>query len=278
MEQKVERRLLLEGIYLKYGYDFRDYAESSMDRRIESLLSKFGIRDEPELLAMILRDKDFFYRIIPSMTISTSEMFRDPTFFFSLRHNVIPLLKTYPNLNIWVAGCSTGEEVYSLAILLKEEGLYERSRIYATDINPKSLEAAEEGIYDLNCVRSFTRNYTLAGGIATPSDYYTADYDRARFRPSLRENVIFSEHNLATDAVFMEAHLILCRNVLIYFNRALQSQVLELFYDSLSPRGFMGLGSKETLRFSTVDDNFDAIDSSNKIFQKNPTRRVRATS
>ena len=270
INSKIERKLLLEGIYLKYGYDFRGYAENSMDRRIESLLSRHGISDEPELLAKILRDKEFFYKMIPSMTISTSEMFRDPAFFLSLRHNVVPMLRTYPNLNIWIAGCSTGEEVYSLAIMLKEEGLYDRSRIYATDINPKSLQAAEEGIYDLNCVRNFTKNYTLAGGIATPSDYYTANYERARFRANLRENVIFSEHNLATDSVFMEAHLVLCRNVLIYFNRELQSQVLELFYDSLSPRGFMGLGSKESLRFSSVDGKFDAVDFSNKVFKKNP--------
>ncbi|MEN0059973.1 MAG: protein-glutamate O-methyltransferase CheR [Bdellovibrio sp.] len=269
----IERKLLLEGIYLKYGYDFRDYAESSMDRRIEAVLTRFDLPDEAALLAQILRDKDFFYRIIPVMTISTSEMFRDPEFFLSLRTNVIPMLRTYPNLNVWIAGCSTGEEVYSMAILLKEEGLYERSRIYATDINPRSIQIAKEGIYDLGSVRSFTRNYTLAGGLNTPSDYYTADYNRARFRANLRENVIFSEHNLATDAVFMEAHLILCRNVLIYFNRTLQSNVFELFYDSLSPRGFLGLGSKETLRFSHMDRAFEIVDHENKIFRKNPLKK-----
>lgn len=272
MGESIEYKLLLDGIYQKYGYDFHGYAESSFDRRIQQLLVTYHMKDELDLLTRIMREPEFFREIIPSLTISTTEMFRDPLFFLAFREKVVPILRTYPALNFWIAGCSTGEEVYSLAILLKEEGLYDRSLIYATDINHSSLEKAKEGIYSIESVRSFTKNYTAAGGKASPSEYYTADYNYARFRSSLRDNVIFSDHNLVTDESFVESHVIFCRNVMIYFKKELQARVFDLFYKSLSDRGFLGVGSKETLRFSPYETCFDVVDSANRIYQKNPMR------
>ncbi|QDK44532.1 protein-glutamate O-methyltransferase CheR [Bdellovibrio sp. ZAP7] len=264
----VQRHLLLEGIFLKYGFDFRKYTEASVTRRIEVILGKHAIPTEADLLARLLNDEDFFRKIMPLFTVNTSEMFRDPTFFKALRTQVIPVLRTYPNLNIWVAGCSTGEEVYSLQILLHEEGLLERSTIYATDINPLALKKAQDGVYDLEGIRVFTKNYVESGGIKSPSDYYTVHYNRARMIPELRERVVFSEHNMATGEGFVEAHLILCRNVLIYFNRELQERVFKLFYESLASRAFLGLGSKESIRFSACAEGFDELNKDDKIYQK----------
>ncbi|KYG67021.1 chemotaxis protein CheR [Bdellovibrio bacteriovorus] len=269
MIESVERHLLLEGIYLKYGYDFRQYSEVALNRRIDQIMKSLGIQSEVDLLAIVLKDFEIFHRILPTFTITTSEMFRDPTFFLSLRQNIVPILKTYANLNIWIAGCSTGEEVHSLAILLNEEGLLERSTIFATDINTHALKMAKEGIYNIDSIKDFTRNYVAAGGKGSPSDYYTVEYNRARMRSFLRENVVFAEHNLATDGVFIEANLILCRNVLIYFNRELQDRAMSLFHQSLAPRCFLALGSKETTRFSEFADNFNCLDKENKIYQKN---------
>lgn len=269
MKDSVERHLLLEGIYLKYGYDFRQYSEVSLGRRVEQIMKSLDYQTEVDLLAALLKDQALFHRVLPTFTITTSELFRDPNFYLSLRKNVIPVLKTYANLNIWIAGCSTGEEVHSLAILLSEEGLLERSTIFATDINTHALRAAKDGIYTLDSIKDFTRNYVNAGGHGSPSDYYTADYNRARMRSFLRENVVFAEHNLATDGVFIAAHLILCRNVLIYFNRELQDRALGLFHQSLASRCFLALGSKETTRFSEFADNFQCLDKENKIYQKN---------
>lgn len=265
----LERHLLLEGLYLRYGYDFRNYTETSLSRRLATVMAKLDVDHELDLLSLLLKNEDAFYKTLPLLTVTTSEMFRDPSFFLSLREQVVPLLRTYANLNIWTAGCSTGEEVHSLAILLHEEDLLERSTIYATDINPAALHAAKEGIFSLDSIKSFTKNYVAAGGKLSPSEYYTADYNRARMRSSLRENIVFAEHNLATDGVFVEAHLILCRNVLIYFNRDLQQRAFTLFHESLTPRGFLGIGSKETMRFSSVSEGFDLMDKENKIFQKN---------
>lgn len=222
-----------------------------------------------ELLRRTMSDKTFFHQILPLFTVSTTEMFRDPEFFKMLREQVVPFLKTYPTLKIWVAGCSTGEEVYSLAILLKEEGLYDRSVIFATDINPQALKVAESGIYELSTIQTFSKNYTAAGGPRSPSEYYTADYGCARFDPSLRTQIVFSEHNLVTDNVFAEMHLVLCRNVLIYFRRPLQDHVLTLFAQSLTRRGFLALGSKESVRFSSASPYFDAVDEHCRIYQKN---------
>ena len=264
----IVRHLLLEAMYLKYGYDFRQYTEQSVSRRLEVILTKMGVESEADLLAKILKDSESFHTVMPLLTVNTSEMFRDPEFFKSLRENIIPRLQTYPNVNIWIAGCSTGEEVYSMQIMLHEEGILERCTVYATDINPLVLKKAKDGIYDLNSMRLFTKNYVEAGGTCSPSDYYTVHYNRAKIAPHLRENIVFSEHNLATGGAFVEAHLILCRNVLIYFNRDLQERVLKLFYDSLAPRSFMGLGSKESTRFSSVKDGFEEIDKENKIYQK----------
>ncbi|WP_413294888.1 CheR family methyltransferase [Bdellovibrio sp. HCB185ZH] len=266
--ENVQRHLLLEGIFLKYGFDFRKYTEASVTRRIDVILAKHNIATEADLLARLLNDEDFFRKIMPLFTVNTSEMFRDPSFFKALRAQVIPVLRTYPNLNIWIAGCSTGEEVYSLQILLHEEGLLERSTIYATDINPVALKKAQDGVYDLEGIRVFTKNYVESGGNKSPSDYYTVHYNRARMIPELRERVVFSEHNMATGEGFVEAHLILCRNVLIYFNRELQERVFKLFYESLASRAFLGLGSKESIRFSACADGFDELNKEDKIYQK----------
>lgn len=262
------RRLLLEAIFLKYGYDFREYTEQSVSRRVDVILTKMNLKHEADLLALILKDDEAFRQVMPMLTVNTSEMFRDPSFFKSLRHNVVPILKTYSNLNIWIAGCSTGEEVYSLQILLHEEGLLERSTVYATDINPLVLKKAQDGIFDLESMRLFTKNYVEAGGTCSPSDYYSVHYNRAKMIPQLRENIVFSEYNLVSGAGFVEAHLILCRNVLIYFNRDLQEKVFKLFYESLGPRSFLGLGSKESTRFSKYTDGFEEVDKENKVFRK----------
>jgi len=221
-----------------------------------------------ELQARVLRDPAVFMQLLQFLTIPVSEMFRDPAYFLSLRQKVVPFLKTYPSLKIWIAGCSTGEEIYSMAILLKEEGLLERSIIYATDINPVSLEKARKGVFSLEKMRTYTANYQQAGGKAAFSDYYTAGYEAALFDRSLAENISFSDHSLATDAVFSETHLICCRNVLIYFNRALQERAFGLFHDSLCHRGFLGLGSKESIDFSDYASRFEPLDKAQRIYRK----------
>lgn len=264
---QVEMRLLIEAIFLKYGYDFRDYSEASMTRRCEFLLARYEMKSLIDLMKRILNDRVFFDQFLSHFTVTTTEFFRDPEFFKSLRENVFPYLKTYPRLNIWIAGTSTGEEVYSLAILLKEAGLYERSTIFGTDINTEAMAKARSGIYALESMQQFTKNYIAAGGSAGASLYYTADYGSARMLPEIRENIVFSEHNLVKGGVFAEFQLILCRNVMIYFNRALQNQVLHLFRDSLCPKGFLALGKKETVQFSTSAHHFGPVDAENKIYQ-----------
>lgn len=252
---------------MRYGYDFRQYAETSLNRRLTAVQDRFQSASLLEILKRVLESAELFREILPILTINTTEFFRDPTFFRALRESVLPTLKTYPRIQIWSAGCSTGEEVLSLAMVLKEEGLYDRTTIYATDISPTVIKRAKEGIYDHSAIQLFNKNYAAAGGTQSPSEYYTADYGLVRFSPSLLENVVFSEHNLATDAVFMEAHLILCRNVLIYFTRDLQNRALNLFAGSLIYRGFLGLGSKESLRFSTAAPYFDALDIPQRIYR-----------
>lgn len=266
---EVEFKLFLEGIHLRYGYDFRAYAETSLQRRIGALLSKFQMEDTLLLLRRILKEPEFFQQVLSHLTVTTSEMFRDPEFFRQLRETVVPVLKTYPTINIWIAGCSTGEEVYSLAILLKEEDLYERSTIFATDINPRALKAAKDGIYPVDAIKTHTRNYQEAGGREAFNKYYTADYGLAKMDSDLTNNVVFHEHNLVHDHVFTECHLILCRNVLIYFNKDLQDRVLGLFQQSLRYGGFLGLGSKETLRFSAVAKGFDVVNDRWRIYRRN---------
>ncbi|MBL7545546.1 MAG: protein-glutamate O-methyltransferase CheR [Bdellovibrionaceae bacterium] len=251
---------------MRYGYDFRQYAEASLDRRLSTLLTQFKVSSLLELLKKVLDSSDTFRDVLPYLTINTTEFFRDPLFFRTLREVVFPVLKTYSRIVIWVAGCSTGEEVLSLAIALKEENLLDRTTIHATDINPKVLKKAKEGIYELSLISSFNKNYVTAGGTNSPSEYYTAEYGLARFNSKFLENTVFSEHNLVTDAPFIEANLILCRNVLIYFNRELQDRAFNLFARSLVFKGYLGIGSKETLRFSNTANYFDTIDSNQNIY------------
>lgn len=263
----IQRHLFFEGIFLRYGYDFRQYSEASLNRRLSAVLGANSNGNLLEILQKVIESPEVFRELLPLLTINTTEFFRDPAFFRALREKVFPLLKTYPSLRIWSAGCSTGEEVLSLSILLEEEGLRDRSTIYATDISPKMVKRAKEGIYDLTSMQNFAKSYAAASGLKTPSEYYTADYGLVRFNPRLLENVVFSEHNLVTDSVFAEAHLIICRNVLIYFNRELQDRVLNLFQRSLIHRGFLGIGSKESLTFSPAAKYFEAVDAKQNLFQ-----------
>lgn len=264
----IEMQLLLDAVYLKYHCDFRAYAGASMKRRLTAAMTRFNCDTLSQLQHRVLHDADVFPQLMDYLTVQVSEMFRDPGYFRSLREKVIPLLRTYPSLKIWVAGCSAGEEVYSLAILLREEGLLERTLIYATDINPNALKKSEAGVYDLERIAGFSSNYQKAGGKTSLSDYYTAGYGRAVFDKSLRQHIVFSDHSLATDSVFAEMHLVSCRNVLIYFNRQLQERALGLFRESLCRKGFLGLGAKESLRFSRHADAFDEIVREDRIFQK----------
>ncbi|HEY1227248.1 MAG TPA: CheR family methyltransferase [Ramlibacter sp.] len=264
----IELRLLMEAIYLKYSYDFRDYTGSSQKRRVLHALHQLGLPTISALQERILREPAMFARLLQYLTIPVSEMFRDPSYFLGLRKLVVPHLHTYPSVTMWVAGCSTGEEVYSLAILLREEGLLERTRIYATDINPESLALARQGIFPLEAVRRYTANYQQSGGTRAFSDYYTAAYDAARFDPSLVADVIFADHSLATDSVFAQTQFISCRNVLIYFNRALQDRALGLFHESLSHRGFLGLGAKESIDFSGYASRFEPLARNERLYRK----------
>lgn len=264
----IEIRLLLQAIFLRYGHDFRDYAPASLKRRMLQAQQRMGAPSISALQERVLHDNDQFDQLLQYLTVPVSEMFRDPAYFLALRRHVVPVLRTYPSLKIWVAGCSTGEEPYSLAILLHEEGLLERTILYATDINHASLDKARKGIFSLEHMQSFTRNYQRAGGSSSFSDYYTAAYGGALFDRRLRDSITFADHSLATDAVFSETQLVSCRNVLIYFNRALQDRALGLFYDSLSRRGFLGLGSKETLDFSAYADRFEAVSRPDRIYRR----------
>jgi len=264
----IELRLLMEAIYLRYSYDFRDYAGASQKRRVLHALAQFDCPTISELQARVLHDPTMFHQLLQYLTIPVSEMFRDPAFFLALRQQVVPRLATYASIKVWIAGCSTGEEVYSLAILLREEGLLDRALIYATDINPESLEKARQGIFSLESIRGHTRNYQKAGGKRAFSDYYTAAYNAAVFDKSLRENITFADHSLATDSVFSETQLISCRNVLIYFNKKLQDRAFGLFHESLCHRGFLVLGSKETLDFSGYANQFEPLVKQERIYRK----------
>lgn len=264
----IELVLLLDAIYLKYHYDFRGYAMASLKRRLRAAMVRFGCDTLSQLQDRVLHEPTRFPALLEFLTVPVSDMFRDPPYFRALRERVVPMLRTYPSLKIWVAGCSTGEEVYSLAILLREEGLLARSLIYATDINPHTLEKAQAGVYPIERVPGFTDNHRKSGAKTSLSDYYTAAYDRAVFDKSLRENVVFSDHSLATDSVFAEVQLVSCRNVLIYFNRDLQDRALGLFRDALCRKGFLGIGAKESLRFSLHSDAFDDVVKEDRIYQK----------
>lgn len=259
---------LFEAIYLQYKYDFRDYSKASMRRRVTQALTSMGLDNVKVLQDKIIHDPVRFYDLLQFITVPVSEMFRDPTYFASFREKVVPVLKTYPSLKIWIAGCSTGEEVYSFAIILKEEGLLEKTIIYATDINERSLKKAEAGIYQIKDIQKFTVNYQKSGGKKEFSDYYTAAYDSAVFNSSLKKNITFTDHSLATDSVFSEVQFISCRNVLIYFQKKLQARSFGLFHDSLCRKGFLGLGPKETIEFSKYAKEFQLIVKNDRIYQK----------
>lgn len=264
----LEIELLLEAIFRKYGYDFRNYSKAHIKRRLLNRVSSSNFRSVSEMQHEILHNADFFEIILRDLSINVTEMFRDPHFYKALRTDVVPILKTYPFFKVWHAGCSTGEEVYSFAVILMEEGIYDRAQIYATDFNRDVLNIAKKGIYPIDRIKEYTSNYQAAGGKSSFSDYYMANYNNVIYEQSLRNNIVFAEHNLVTDSVFAEVNLIICRNVLIYFNKELQNRVVTLFSDSLSNGGFLGLGSKETLQFTNQVDNFEIVNSNEKIYKK----------
>jgi len=265
--ERVETEILLEGILRRWGYDFRHYAHASLKRRLKHRLALCGLNHLSAMLPKIIHEETFFNLLLTDLSITVTEMFRDPHFYVALRKQVFPVLKTYPFLKIWHAGCATGEEVYSTAILLKEEGLYERAHIYATDYNNQSLETARQGVYPVERIQTYTANYNAAGGKASFSNYYHAKYNSAKISEALRENVTFAYHNLVTDGVFGEMNLIVCRNVLIYFDNILQDHVLSLFYNSLRHRGYLCLGTKETTEFSAVSDRFETVTGKERVFR-----------
>jgi len=266
--EDVEIELLLEGLFRVHGFDFRDYSRASIKRRILELMRAERAATVSALQDKVLHDSACLDRFLLGLSVHATAMFRDPSFYSTFRKEVVPLLKTYPTVQIWIAGCSTGEEVYSLAILLREEGVYERCRIYATDISQTVLRKARDGIFPLAAMRDYTNNYHRAGGGQEFSDYYTAQYDNAIFSSSLRNNVVFSEHNLATDGSFNEFQVILCRNVMIYFNKDLQARVHNLLYESLSMFGVFGLGNKESLRFTPRADSYQHLNLNDKLYRK----------
>ncbi|WP_261980976.1 MULTISPECIES: CheR family methyltransferase [unclassified Janthinobacterium] len=261
-------KLLLEAILLRYQHDFRDYSVASLRRRMLQAMERFGCTSLSQLQDRILRTPAMFAQLLQFFTVQVSEMFRDPAYFRAVREKVVPVLHTYPSIKIWVAGCSSGEEVWSLAILLEEEGLLERSMIYATDINVEALAAAEAGIYSVERIAQFSENYQRAGGKRSLSDYYTAAYKGAIFDRRLRRQFVFADHSLATDSVFSEVHMVSCRNVMIYFNKDLQDRCLGLFHEALVHRGFLGLGMKESLHFSRHGRSFNELSAVERIFQR----------
>ncbi|MGF9693813.1 CheR family methyltransferase [Rhizobium sp. 0TCS1.26] len=266
--EDIEIRLLLEALYVRYHYDFRNYAMASVKRRLRQAREHLGFPTISALQERVLHDETMLPRLLGYLTVQVSEMFRDPSYFRAIRETVVPHLKTYPSLKIWIAGCSGGEELYSFVILFREEGLEERTIFYATDINQDALRTAEAGVYGLDRLQLFTENHRKSGGKSSLSDYYSTGYNRATFDRSLRERVVFSDHSLVTDAVFGEMHLVSCRNVMIYFDRPLQDRAIGLFKDSLSRKGFLGLGAKESLRFSDHAGAFNEFVREEKIYQR----------
>jgi chemotaxis protein methyltransferase CheR len=266
--ERIELDLLLEAIHRRYGFDFREYAPASLRRRVARRMRHEGVETVSALQDLVLRDPEVMERLILDLSINVTAMFRDPTFYEALRDRVLPELHTYPFTRIWVAGCSTGEEVYSLAMLLEEAGLYDRTRIYATDLNEAVLEKARRGVFPLHKMQEYTQNYLRAGGARAFSDYYVSAYDGAAFDRTLIRNVVFAQHNLVSDRSFNEFQLIVCRNVMIYFDRSLQNRVHELFYDSLMRLGVLALGHKESIRFSPFADRYEELDALERIYKK----------
>jgi chemotaxis protein methyltransferase CheR len=259
---------ILEAIYHRYHYDFRAYSRSSVRRRLLVACSQLGCEDLQELQARLELDPGTFSRLLQYLTVQVSDLFRDPSFFVLLRSQIVPVLRTYPSLKLWIAGCSSGEELYSFAILLREEGLLDRSMLYATDINPEALRRAEAGIYPIDRVQAFSENYREAGGKGSLSAHYAARYDSVVFDRALRKNVVFADHSLATDSVFAEVQLVSCRNVLIYFNHELQERALGLMSDALCRRGFLGLGARESLQFTSHRDAYQELMPQERWYQK----------
>ena len=266
--EKLEVELLMEGVFRQYGFDFRSYAYSSLKRRLWKRILAEGLATVSQLQDRVLHDPAMMEKLLLDLSINVTAMYRDPSFYAAFRAEVVPLLRTYPFIRIWHAGCSTGEEVYSMAILLREVGLYDRARIYATDINEVVLQRARAGIFPLDKMQEYTQNYLRAGGSESFSQYYTAMYDGARFDPGLTRNVVFSQHNLVTDGSFAEFNVIVCRNVMIYFDRELQNRVHELFYNSLVNFGILGLGSKESMRFTRFESHYEAVNAKEKIYRR----------
>ena len=266
--EDLEVQLLLEAVYRRYGFDFREYAPASLRRRLWRRVHAEGERTIAGLMEKLLHDPPSMERLLLDLSINVTAMFRDPAFYVAFRSRVVPLLRTYPFTRIWVAGCSTGEEVYSLSILLQEEGLYDRTRIYATDINESVIERAKAGVFPLDKMRDYTQNYIRGGGTRAFSEYYVAAYDGAQFQRSLIDNVVFAQHNLVSDGSFNEFQVIVCRNVMIYFDRSLQNHVHGLFYESLTHLGILGLGQKETIHFTPFEDCYEEIDPNEKLYRK----------
>lgn len=267
-EFAIELKELLEAINMKYDFDFRDYSTNSMTRSIIHAMNRMDCDNLKRLHEKVLNDTKSFYDLLQSLTIPVSEMFRDPTYYRAIREKIVPILKTYPSVNLWVAGCGTGEEVYSLAILLQEENLLERTTIYATDINSQTLNQAAAGLFDTKIFQYYEGSYKESGGLHSLSNYYTKLNGVAVMNENLKKNITFADHSLATDNVFAEMHFISCRNVLIYFNRDLQNKVIGLFDQSLHRKGFLGLGSKETIQFSENAKYFDPLVIKDRIYQK----------
>lgn len=266
--EAIEIQLLLEGLYRYYGFDFRNYALASLKRRIWNAIRAERLTSVSALQEKVLHDPACLERFLLGLSVHVTAMYRDPSFYVAFRSMVVPLLRTYPFIRIWHAGCSTGEEVYSMAILMQEEGLYHRCRIYATDMSEMVLKKAKAGIYPLDLMQEYTQNYLQSGGKTSFSEYYTAAYDNAIFRSNLKENIIFSQHNLATDGSFNEFNVILCRNVLIYFNQTLQERVHKLLYESLSQFGILGLGRQESLKFTPHEHNYEALQKREKLYRR----------
>lgn len=271
--ENIEIQALLEAVFLRYGYDFRHYEYSSVKRRIIHRKNMLNLKNISELIPMILYDRKYFNQFLLDMSVTVTEMFRNPHFFRMIREKIIPKLKTYPFVNIWHAGCATGEEAYSMAIIFKEEGFYDKVQIYATDFNSNSLEIAKKGIYSLNDFQKNITNYNKTGGKSSLSDYYTAKYKSAKVHDSIKKNIIFSHHNLVTDSVFASMHLIICRNVLIYFNKELKNKVLSLFYESLNRSGFLCLGDSETIDFTDYSEKYETLFSNEKIYKKKTNQK-----
>ncbi|HEY0006007.1 MAG TPA: protein-glutamate O-methyltransferase CheR [Pyrinomonadaceae bacterium] len=266
--EDIEVALLLEGLYRVYGFDFREYSPASIKRRILERMRAEKLSSVSALQDKVLHDAACMERLLTGLSVHVTSMFRDPSFYLAFRRKVVPILRTYPTVRIWHAGCSTGEEVYSMAILLQEEGLYRKCIIYATDISNEVLRRARDGIFPLSSMQEYTTNYVRSEGKHEFSDYYTAHYDNVIFHPSLKTNVVFSEHNLVTDGSFNEFHVILCRNVMIYFNKTLQERVHNLIYESLSMFGFLGLGNKESLKFTPHEALYEKLDQRDKLYRK----------